>query len=72
MVKPDEIGTHPPGSGGPFSPGVFLWAIPWFHKSAGTPGAGLEFTDVYHFQVMFGANGIETTFKAGAIRTRKP
>ncbi|GAB6094357.1 hypothetical protein JCM14469_06090 [Desulfatiferula olefinivorans] len=67
----DTVGTTPPGSGGTFAAGTFVWAIPQEYR-AGATGTPRTFSTGTHRQVMAGATGEETTSKEGASRTRTP
>jgi hypothetical protein len=66
----DTVGTDPPGSPGPFSPGTFEWAIPQLHRPAGGSGARVYSTP-HQLQMMIGNKGTEGTAKEGAVRTRR-
>jgi len=68
----DTIGTVPPGSGGPFSEGTFVWPIPQSFRTAGTAGTGSPYSTAFHVQVMIGPSGAEGTAKEGASRGRVP
>jgi hypothetical protein len=68
----DTIGSVPPGTGGPFSAGVFVWSIPQLYRVAGASGAGRRYSIGVHTQAMTGATGEEITSKEGASRTRTP
>jgi hypothetical protein len=67
----DTIGTNPPGTLGPFSPGSFVWAIPQLYR-AGTSGTPHTYSTGRHTQTMLGSTGRETTSKEGASRSRSP
>jgi hypothetical protein len=66
----DTVGTNPPGSGAPFSPGRFTWPIPQFYRRVGSTGNGRRYSVGTHRQRMNGTAGVETTSKEGATRTR--
>jgi hypothetical protein len=68
----DTVGTHEPGSGGPFSAGDFLWAIPQSYRIAGSAGNGFPYSTGYHVQIMGGTSGREGTSKEGAVNVRAP
>ena len=68
----DGIGTRSPGSPGPFSKGDFGWAIPQSYRTAGTTGAGSNYSTAFHTQVMINTSGSEGTHKEGASRGRTP
>lgn len=66
----DTVGTNPPGSPAPFSPGAFTWPIPQFYRRVGSTGNGRRYSVGTHRQVMTASAGVETTSKEGASRTR--
>lgn len=68
----DTIGTNPPGLGGPFSVGTFIWPIPQHHRPAGGSGSGTRYSTGTHAQAMVDVNGSEGTAKEGASRGRTP
>jgi hypothetical protein len=67
----DTVGTNPPGSGGTFAPGVFIWPIPQNYRAVGV-GGPITFSVGTHIQTMTGANGAETTDKEGSHGARTP
>jgi hypothetical protein len=63
----DTIGTVPPGTSGPFSPGSFTWPIPQRYRERGSSGPGHDYSVGTHTQNMSDVTGKEATAKEGAV-----